>query len=202
MSTNKPTYRDLEKRLAALEPIMEALRRNEVDAIVGEDKIAFLLLRGVEEALVASEAGFRAMFELPGIGMVQADLPALRFTKVNKKICEMTGYSEEELLTKTYIGLTHPLDRMRDMNAVGPVIRGKDDSWFIEKRCVRKDGSVVRVGVHGAILRDGAGHAVRVMAMVSELAASKSKRVKKATVKKARKSSGAKASDKVRKERR
>ena len=62
-----------------------------------------------------SDAGFRAMFELSGVGMIQADAPGFRFTRVNQKFCEIAGYSAEELLTKTYIGLTHPEDRQRDM---------------------------------------------------------------------------------------
>ena len=40
------------------------------------------------------------------------------------------------------------------MSDVAQMLRGKADSWSIEKRCVRKDGSVVWVGVHGAALRD------------------------------------------------
>ena len=166
MSKSKPTYQQLEKRLAEAEPIVEALKHHEVDAVVGEGKIAFLLLREVEEALLESEAGFRAMFELSGVGMVQADAPAFRFTRVNQKFCEITGYSAEELLTKTYIGLTHPEDRQRDMKGLARVLRGKTDSWSIEKRCVRKDGSVIWVGVNGAALRDEAGRAVRIMAMI------------------------------------
>ena len=105
MSKSKPTYQELEKRLAAAESIVKALKNHEVDAVVGEEKIAFLLLREVEEALRISDAGFRAMFELSGIGMIQADTPAFRFTRVNQKFCEIAGYSAEELLTKTYIGL-------------------------------------------------------------------------------------------------
>ena len=173
MSKTKPTYQELEKRLAAAEPIVEALKNHEVDAVVGEEKIAFLLLREVEEALRISDAGFRAMFELSGVGMVQADTPAFRFTRVNQKFCEIAGYSAEELLTKTYIGLTHPQDRQRDMSELARVLRGKADSWSIEKRCVRKDGSVIWVGVNGAVLRDDTGRAVRIMAMISDLTASK-----------------------------
>lgn len=171
MSKGKPTYQELEKRLAAVEPIVEALKRHELDAVVGEEKIAFLLLRGVEEALLNSEAGFRAMFELPGIGMIQADTSTFRFTGVNKKFCEMVGYSAKELLTKTYIGLTHPDDHRRDMKQLTRVLRGKTDSWFIEKRCLRKDGSVILVGVNGAVLRDDSGRAVRILAMVNDLTA-------------------------------
>src|SRR5205814_1062367 len=82
---SRPTYQELEKRLAASEPIVDALKAREVDAVVGGEKIAFLLLKEVREALVNSEAGFRAMFELSGVGMFQADSPAFRFTRVNQK---------------------------------------------------------------------------------------------------------------------
>ena len=123
--------------------------------------------------MLASDAGFRAMFELSGIGMVQAVSPSFRFTRVNQKFCEITGYSAEELLTKTYIGLTDPRDRRRDMNALARVLRAKADSWSIEKRCVRKDGGVIWVGVNGAALRDDSGRAVRIMAMVSDITARK-----------------------------
>ena len=45
MSKTKPTYQELEKRLAVAESIVKALKNHEVDAVVGEEKIAFLLLR-------------------------------------------------------------------------------------------------------------------------------------------------------------
>jgi len=173
VNKDKPTYQDLEKRLAASEPVIEALKHHEVDAVVGEKKISFLLLREVTEALRSSEAGFRAMFELYGVGMFQADTPAFRFTRVNPKFCEIMGYSPEELLAKTYIGLTLPQDRKHDMNALTQVLRGKTDSWSVEKRCVRKDGSIVWVDVNGAALRDETGRTVRIMAMISDVTARK-----------------------------
>jgi PAS domain S-box-containing protein len=178
MSKSGPTYQELEKRLAAAEAIIEALKHHEVDAVVGENKIAFLLLREVTEALQNSEAGFRAMFELSGVGMFQADSPAFRFTRVNRKFSEITGYSAEELLTKTYVGLTHPQDRRRDMNGLTRVLRDKTDSWSIEKRCIRKDGTVARVAVNGAVLRNETGQAVRILAMISDITARKSARKK------------------------
>ncbi len=215
MVKSKPTYQELETRLAAAESLVKVLKNHEVDAVVGEEKIAVLLLREVEETLQLSDAGFRAMFELPGIGMVQADTPAFRFTRVNQKFCEIAGYSAEELLTKTYIGLTHPQDRRRDMSELTRMLRGKADSWSIEKRCVRKDGSVVWVGVNGAVLRDDTGRAIRIMAMISDLTASKQAeqelrdaevsakknkpmRRKKVAVKKARESASMKSSGKPR----
>ena len=173
MSKTKPTYQELEKRLAAAESIVTALKKHEVDAIVGEEKIAFLLVREVEETMRVGDAGFRAMFQLSGVGMIQADAPSFRFTRVNQKFCEIAGHSAEEVLTKTYIGLTHPDDRQRDMSELASVLRGKADSWAIEKRFVRKDGSPVWVSVHGAVLRDGTGRAIRIMAMIGDLTATK-----------------------------
>ena len=215
MSKTRPTYQELEKRLAVAESIVNALKNHEVDAVVGEKTIAFLLLREVEEALRISDAGFRAMFELSGVGMIQADTPGFRFTRVNQKFCEIAGYSAEELLTKTYIGLTHPEDRQRDMSQLARVLRGKADSWCIEKRCVRKDGSLIWAGVNGAVLRDDTGRAVRIMAMIRDLTANKQAeqelrdaessadkgkpmRRKKVAVKKARESASSKSSDKPR----
>jgi len=169
MNKNLPTYQELEKRLAAAEPVIEALKRLEVDAVVGADKIAVLLLHGVGEALRNSEAELDTMFELYGAGMARADAPDFRFTRVNRKFCELAGYSIAELLSKTYLGLTHPLDRPRDMKELQRVLRGKADSWSIEKRCLCKNGSPIRVAVHGAVLRDDAGRAVRIMVMMSAL---------------------------------
>ena len=186
MSKGRPSYNDLEKRVAAAEPIVDALKRHEVDAVVGEQKIAFLLLREVREALVNSEAAFRAMFDLPGVGMFQADPPAFRFTQVNQKLCEITGYSAQELLSKTYLSLTHPQDRKRAMDALARVLQAKANSWSIDKRCVRKDGTAVFVRVNGTALRDIAGRVVRLLAMISDLPGSTAIRMKQVKAGKAR----------------
>jgi PAS domain-containing protein len=105
----------MEKRLALLEPIVEALKHHEVDAVIGEKKIAFLLLPEVTEALRDSEAGFPRHVRAFRRRHVPGGCARVPLHKVNQKFCEMTGYSAEELLAKTYIGLTHPQDRKRDM---------------------------------------------------------------------------------------
>ncbi len=219
MSKNKPTYAELERRLAAAESIVNVLKNHEVDAVVGEEKIAFLLLREVEEALRISDAGFRAMFELSGVGLIQADSPAFRLTRVNRKFCEITGYSAEELLNTPYLGLTHPEDHQRGLAELAGVLRGTAESWSVEKRCLRKDGSAVRVAVDGAVLRDDGGRAVRIVAMIRDLTTSRQARrglragesladkgepmrVKKTAVKKGREPARKKSSDKPRLKRR
>ena len=173
MSKAKPTYEEIERRLAVAEPIVAALTRHEVDAVVGREKISFLLLREVGEALQSSEAAFRAMFDLTGVGMFQADTPALRFTRVNETFCRITGYSADELLTKTYLGLVHPDSRKRTMRGLSQVLRGKVDAWSADMRFVQKDDSVIWVGVNAVALHDENRRVIQIMAMVNDITAHK-----------------------------
>jgi PAS domain S-box-containing protein len=173
MSKRKPTYEELERRLAIAEPIVDALKSLEVDAVIGKQKLTFLLIKEVGDELLHSQEGFKAMFELPGVGMMQADSPSFRFTKVNEKFCEITGFSAEELFGKIYLDLTDPRDRKRDMKALARMLRGKAGKWSIEKRLVRKDGVVIWVGVHGTARRDDNGRVVKILAMVSDITAKK-----------------------------
>jgi PAS domain S-box-containing protein len=173
MKKPKPTYEELEARLAIAEPIVEALRSLEVDAVIGKQKLTFLLLKEVGDELLHSQAGYNALFALPGVGMMQADSPSFRFTKVNETFCEMLGYSAEYLMGKTYLELTDPRDRVRDMKVMSKIIRGKAPLWNIEKRCVHKDGTVIWVMVHGATRCDDSGHVVRIIATVRDVTDSK-----------------------------
>ena len=110
-----------------------------------------------EAALKASEEEFRSMFELAGVGKAQADPTTGRFTRVNKKFCEITGYSEEELLAMTFRDITHPEDRERDESGVQRVLKRETDSWSIEKRYIRKDGTVLWVHVNGSLIKHKSG---------------------------------------------
>jgi PAS domain S-box-containing protein len=173
MIPKRPTYSELEKRLASAEPIIEALKHHEVDAVVGKEKIAVLLLQEVGEELQNSDAAFRAIFELGAVGMIQADTPNFRLTRVNQKFCEMTGYSAPELLVKTHLELAHPHDRAGVMRELSRVLRGQSDSWATERRCLRKDGTFIWVAVNGTVLRDDAGRVVRIIAMIRDITGGK-----------------------------
>src|SRR5262249_13440126 len=80
-----------------------------------------------EESLRESEADFRAIFELAGTGIAQADLRTGRLLRVNRKFCEITGYSSEELLSKTIQELTDPEDRERDFAVYQRMLRGEGE---------------------------------------------------------------------------
>lgn len=122
------------------------LRMVGIHADINDRKLA-------DEALEAREEEFRSMFELAAVGNAQADPETGRFTRVNRKLCDITGYSEDELLNRTYRDITHPEDRERDTAQIQKVVKGETGMWSIEKRYIRKDGKTIWVSVNGSVIR-------------------------------------------------
>lgn len=121
-----------------------------------------------EEALRASEAEYRAIFELAGVGKAQSDPQTGRLVRVNPKFCEITGYSAEELLGMTFLEITHPDDREGDFDRFRRMVRGEGD-YSVEKRYIRKDGQVAWVSVNATVVRDEGGRPVRTASTIQDI---------------------------------
>ncbi len=122
-----------------------------------------------EEALRVSEKRFHAMFDVAPVGVAQADPATGRWVAVNPRMCVITGYSEDELLTMRVPEITHPEDRDRDWELFRKVVRGEAPEYRIEKRYIRKDGSIAWVNVNMVVLRDAAGQPTRTVAMIEDI---------------------------------
>jgi two-component system, sensor histidine kinase and response regulator len=109
-----------------------------------------------EEALRQSEALFRDTFENAAVGIDHVDLEG-RFLSINQKFCEILGYTREEIVTKTWMELTHPDDLAADLELYGRLLRGELASYTIEKRFIRSDRSTVWVDLTVSFHRDAAG---------------------------------------------
>ena len=107
-------------------------------------------------AMRESEERFRGAFENAAVGASMVDQRG-RFIKVNRKLCEMLGYSAEELLSKTFSDVTHPEDIQIGTDALEKQMAGKADTMSIEKRYIRKDGQVIHVNVSPSVIRDRDG---------------------------------------------
>ena len=122
-----------------------------------------------EDELRQSEKQFRAVFETASVGIGQSDPQTGRLLQVNRKMCTITGYSEDELLALRVPDITHPDDRERDWVMFERVVRGQMPSYRVEKRYVRKDGTVAWVNVNMSVIRDAAGHPVRTLATIEDI---------------------------------
>lgn len=97
--------------------------------------------------LVLSESRFRTLFEQSGVGIASVDLDTNRFVLVNRRMCEITGYTAEELLQRTFFDITHPADLDKDSRAMMALAAGCE-AYETEKRYIRKDGSMRWVELH------------------------------------------------------
>jgi PAS domain S-box-containing protein len=93
-------------------------------------------------ALAESEARFRATFENAAVGIAHVD-PYLGWLRVNEAFCQILGYSVEELLAKSVRDITHPDDFAVDIVNSALMRSGELNSAEMDKRYVRKDGSIV-----------------------------------------------------------
>jgi PAS domain S-box-containing protein len=112
--------------------------------------------RRAEEAMRTSEERFRRIFEQTSVGMAIFN-PDGRYLAVNRAFCEMLGYSEDELLQLKYDEITFGGDRKASRERNRRVRAGKLDQFEVEKRYVRKDGSVIWVALSGSTIRNADG---------------------------------------------
>ena len=122
-----------------------------------------------EAEVRASEQQFRAMFEVAAIGVAQADPQTGRWLRVNRKMCAITGYSAAEMLQMRVLDITHPEDRQVDGEEFQRVVRGEAPAYRLEKRYLRKDGSVVWVNVNMTVIRDATGQPTRTLATIEDV---------------------------------
>ncbi len=113
-------------------------------------------LRQAQEALRESEERFRGTFENAAVGIAHTDAGG-RFLRVNEKFCAIIGYAREELLQKTFQDITHPDDLAASIEPFTVLMRGESPAFGLEKRYLRKDGSIVWVELFASLQRNEAG---------------------------------------------
>src|SRR5690242_6014721 len=125
-----------------------------------------------EAALRESEARYRSTFELAGSGVAHIGLDR-RFIRVNRRLCEMLGYSEAELLGRTGRQMSHP-DDLDVINSQRPALyAGKLERVHVEKRYLRKDGSTLWVAFSMVVERDASGKPLYEIGIYDDITARK-----------------------------
>lgn len=121
-----------------------------------------------EEALRTSEEQFRSAFDYAAIGMALVGLDG-RWLKVNDALCRIVGYSEAELLPKTFQDITHPDDLDADLGFVRQVLAGEIKTYQMEKRYFHKLGYVVWVLLSVSLVRETDGQPLHFIAQIQDI---------------------------------
>ena len=109
--------------------------------------------RRAEEALQKSKERFHAIFKQTAVGVAEIEMVTGRFLTVNRRLCELVGRSEEELLATTFQAITHPDDLHVHEGKTALLLAGKIEHYTLEKRYISKDGATVWVNLRVSPIR-------------------------------------------------
>jgi PAS domain S-box-containing protein len=111
---------------------------------------------------------YRAVFETSAAGMAVV-LPDTRIVHANARLCEMLGYTEAELLGVTLEDISHPDDLPTSRELRSELLSGARPLIGLEKRYVRKNGSVIWARVESSVIQASGGQAQRVLATLTDI---------------------------------
>lgn len=124
------------------------------------------------EVLGASEARFRTIFDIASAGIALV-APDGGWISVNKALCDIVGYSEEELWRLTFQQITHPDDVAADLGLLEAMVRGEIDQYQLEKRYIHKDGSTVWINLNVSPKRNAQGAVEYFVSVIKDIGAEK-----------------------------
>ena len=121
-----------------------------------------------EEALRASEERFRLAIEEGPIGTALVD-QQFQFTKANRALCEMLGYSEAELMTRTFLSVAHPEETQRIAERARRHFEGLAPADKLEARFVAKNGEILWVDLSVSPVRNAQGELLYGLALMQNI---------------------------------
>jgi PAS domain S-box-containing protein len=133
--------------------------------------------KSAAEALRVSEERMRLFFERQLVGMAITS-PEKGWLRVNQKICDMLGYTAEELSKLSWAEVTHPDDLAPDVAWFERMLAGEIDSYTVEKRYIRKDGGIVYAALSIGCVRKAEGKVDYVLALIEDVSLSKHEEMK------------------------
>jgi PAS domain S-box-containing protein len=114
----------------------------------------------------------KAAFDEAPIGSTLTSLDG-RFTRVNRALCEMSGYSAEDLLGMRFSDLTHPHDREQSTESLAALVDGRIGVYHTEKRYLHRDGHIIHVRVAVTTIHDDAGRVSQFHAQIQDMTEAK-----------------------------
>ncbi len=116
-------------------------------------EISEQLIHSSQEKLQESETKFRNTFEQAAVGMAHVAIDG-KWLIVNQKLCQIVGYSKEELLQKTFQEITYPEDLESDLHYFHQMLAGEISTYSIEKRYICKDNSIVWINLTVSLVKN------------------------------------------------
>lgn len=106
-----------------------------------------ILLKKQADKLLKNEIKFKSIFDQAALGITYINADDGKFTEVNKKFCELIGYTIEEAKQLDITAITHPDDLKKSLDSIDRLFKGEIKEFTLEKRYVNKNGKNIWVNV-------------------------------------------------------
>ncbi|MDQ2657449.1 MAG: PAS domain S-box protein, partial [Bacteroidota bacterium] len=134
-------------------------------------------LREAQKQIGESEARFRGAFEHSAIGMALVSIDG-EWLKVNKELCHIVGYSNDELLSRTVRDIAFADDADQDNDLQQRLLSGELESFQRERRYIHRNGSVVWVNLNVSLVKDNQGAPLYFVAQIEDITSERQAREK------------------------
>jgi diguanylate cyclase (GGDEF)-like protein/PAS domain S-box-containing protein len=124
--------------------------------------------KNIEAALKSSEKKFRILFEQSPTAMGLANTKG-HLVHVNQALCDLLGYSAEELLTKRCADITHPEDKEQEHKLIKQLLSGKINSFRVEKRYITKKKETIYALLQITLIRDIQGQPLHLLGQTIDI---------------------------------
>ncbi|HIV70935.1 MAG TPA: PAS domain S-box protein [Candidatus Aquabacterium excrementipullorum] len=121
-----------------------------------------------DELVRESQFRMRVTFEQAAVGIALVE-PDGRWQRVNRRLCDIVGYSEPELMRLTFQDITHPADLQTDLHLVDRLLNNELPHYTLEKRYIRKSGEPVWINLTVALIRKPNGEPNYFIAIVEDI---------------------------------
>jgi len=118
------------------------------------------------------EERYRTTFDNAPVGIMHTAIDNYRILRANRKLCEMLGFTQDELLAMTSTDIVHPDYRFTDQSRYkNQMLKNEVPSYSSERKFLRKDGSSIWVNRTVSLVHDAAGkplYFIRIIEDISE----------------------------------
>jgi PAS domain S-box-containing protein len=121
-----------------------------------------------ETAVRETEERFRTFFEQSPLGH-SIVAPDGRIQRVNPALCQILGYSAEELAVTSFADITHPDDLAKSQEALSHLLEGRHEALSVETRYVTRDGRTAWAQVDASLARDSEGRPLHLLMHVLDI---------------------------------
>jgi diguanylate cyclase (GGDEF)-like protein/PAS domain S-box-containing protein len=122
----------------------------------------------IEDALREARDRFRSIFDYAPIGVAMVSLEG-RYLQVNRSLCEILGYTEEELQALTWQEITHPDDLAASSAYACRIVEGEFPSYHLDKRFLHADGHTVWASLSVSLVRDSEGEPLYFVSQIQDV---------------------------------